>query len=537
MNESLGGTSPAVEPAKWSRTDVAYAIFIAAFIYLQLFILPLTPVYVEGDQLLPVSNAMRILNGEVMYRDFFHISPPGAEYYYATLFSVFGIKIWVLSATVFLLAIGQLLLLIALSKQILEGIYVYLPGLLYFVIGFRPYGIDGSFRLFSVVFVLSAALVVSRKRTPTLLFAAGALCGIASFFVQTRGLLGIGAIGLFLLWTHFRQGIKFRALLRDWLCAGGSFLLVIVLTQIYPASAGGFDNYFFANVTFVKDHYRSDTLSNFLAYFTDLPSLKSYVETYGTGHGLFRYFRVSGPTLFVYLIVPLCYVVYLAFRKLRSVDPSKDEKLVLLSLLGIVLYIGVSAPTALRLYHISIPAVIVLVWIVQNVIRKEFAAKVTALGLTVLAIAYSGQRQTAVNLTRDLPAGDAAFLSPVMAEKYQWLAERTDPGDALYEAQHPTFYFPLHLRNPTPFYLVRDNNYTPDFQIKSLMAALESSKPRFIIWHGGWSKEATERLPGDNLAPLWDFVRENYELEKEFVEFGEYTTNSERDIEIWRVKQ
>src|SRR5688572_4295340 len=223
MTAKADGISLGLDSAKWNRLDLAFTIFIAVFVFLQLFILPFTPVYVEGDHLLPVSNAMRILDGEVMYRDFFHISPPGAEYYYATMFSVVGVKIWVLNATVFLLAMAQLFLLIAFSKQLLDGIYVYLPALLYFVVGFRPYGIDGSFRLFSVVFVLSAALLMTIKRTPSFILAAGALCGIASFFVQTRGVLGIGGIGLFLLWTHYQQGFQARGLLRDWLYASGAF--------------------------------------------------------------------------------------------------------------------------------------------------------------------------------------------------------------------------------------------------------------------------------------------------------------------------
>ena len=132
MSSEADGITPGADPAKWSRVDLAFIVFIAVFVFLQLFILPFTPVFVEGDHL---TNAMRILDGEVMYRDFFHISPPGAEYYYAALFSLFGVKIWVLSATVFLLAMAQLLLLIAFAKQLLNGVYVYLPALIYFVIG------------------------------------------------------------------------------------------------------------------------------------------------------------------------------------------------------------------------------------------------------------------------------------------------------------------------------------------------------------------------------------------------------------------
>jgi len=517
-----------------SRSDVAFLLFISVFLFLQLFILPITPILFEGDHMIPVSNAMRLLDGEVMYRDFFHFVPPGADLYYAALFEVFGARIWILNATIFLLGIAQLALIFAFSKKLLSGIFVYLPTLLYFAIGFRLFGIDGSCRLFSVICVLLAAFLVMVKRTPNYLIAAGCLCGLASFFVQTRGLLGVGAIGLFLLWWHWKRGLGFRTLVRDWLFAGIPFLVVVFLTQAYFAFQAGFDNYYFANVTFLKDYYRSDTLSNFGSYFVDVPSVSSYLEAYGNLGGVFRFSRVAGPTFFYYAVVPLVYIVFLVYRRYARIeDRFRDEGLVLLSILGIVFFIGISALTALRLYQVSIPAMIILPLLISRLPKAQLIGKILVVVLCFLTAAYSVQRQIVERVVVDLPAGRTAFLSPLMAEKFIWLQTHVEPGEAIYEAQHPTFYFPMHLKNPTPFYLIRDNNYTPDFHVAELMRALEKTPPRFIIWHGAWSKEPEDRKPGDNLAPLWQFIRTNYTLHKEFRELGEYTTNSERDIEFW----
>ena len=157
----------------FTRLDLAFLGFVTVFLYLQLFILPAIPVYVENDQLLPISNAMRLLDGEVMYRDFFHFAPPGTELYYAAAFSLFGTKVWVVNATVFLLGLAQLLILFILSKRIFSKIYCYLPALIYFVIGFRLWGIDGSYRLFSVVFVMAAALVLAFRRSAALPWLSG----------------------------------------------------------------------------------------------------------------------------------------------------------------------------------------------------------------------------------------------------------------------------------------------------------------------------------------------------------------------------
>ena len=537
MDDRGRGPFRDIFPPALSRKDIFFLAFVTAFIFLQVFVLPFTPIYFEGDQLLPVTNAMRILDGEVMYRDFFHFAPPGTELYYSALFSLLGAKVWVVNATIVLLGLAQLALVFAFSRKTLAGAYCYLPAFIYFVIGFRLFGIDGSYRLFSVVFVLSAVLVVAYRRETKALIVAGILCGIASFFVQTRGLLGIGAIGLFLLWLHWNQGVNAAKLFRDWLIAGSAFLITVVLTQFYFAWNAGFDNYFFANVIFLKDYYGSDTLSNTAAYFTDIPSLNSYINTYGTAGGIFRFIRVSAPTLFFYALVPLVYLVCFIYRKLRKVPPETDRDLVLLSILGSVLFFGASAPTAFRLYHISIPAVVIAVWLLSRLAKREGVARALVAALLVLGGAYSWQRQTATNAQVKLPAGRVAFLAPATAEKYKWLAAHLAPGEYVYEAQHPTFYFPLHLKNPTPFYLVRDNNYTPSFQVEQLMESLRSNPPRFIIWQGSWSKPEEERKTGDNLAPLWEFILSNYQLKKEFRETGEFTVNSERDIEFWERKE
>ena len=516
-----------------TRFDAAFLAFILLFLYLQLFILPATPIYVENDQVLPISNAMRLLDGEVMYRDFFHFAPPGADLYYAAVFSIFGAKVWVVNVTIFLLAACQLLILFIFSKRIFPSTYHYLPSLIYFTIGFRLWGIDGSYRLFSIVFVMAAALIVVFRRDTKAMIAAAALCGISSFFVQTRGLLGVGAIGLFLLWEQYNEGFELKPLLQKWTIAAATFLLTIGVTQFYMAWLGGFDNYFFANVIFLKEYYGADTLSNTFAYFSDVPDLNSYLASYGFAGGWFRYLRVAGPTLFFYALIPVVYVVFLIYRRLRSAGTGSDRDLVLWAILGSVLFVGASAPTAFRLYHISIPGVLILTWLVSRLRLGAGISRTLTFGLLVLSVMYCFQRQTIANVTLELPAGRAAFLAPDTVDKYLWLADETEPGDYIYEAQHATYYFPLHLKNPSPFYLIRDNNYTPPFQVEQLLRSLRANPPRLIAWHGGWSKRPAERLPGDNLAPLWEFIRANYRMKKEFLEQGEFTVNSRRDIEFW----
>src|SRR6476620_4206532 len=135
-----------------------------------------------------------------------------------------------------------------------------------------------------------------------------------------------------------------------------------------------------------------------------------------------------------------------------------------------------------------------------------------------------------------MPAGRAAFLSHETFERYKWVGDNTRPGEAFFEAQHPSFYFPFHLKNPTPLSVMRDSGYTPAFQVDAVVAALEKDPPNIVVWDGNWSKPSEARTPGDSLAPLWQFIQTNYVLEVEYPVFGDYTQSSAHEIEFWRKK-
>jgi hypothetical protein len=78
------------KPNGWLAACVLLAA--AVFVYLQLFILPDIPLLDHGDQTIYLFNAARMLEGQVMYRDFFQFTPPGTEFVYLALFKLFGVR-------------------------------------------------------------------------------------------------------------------------------------------------------------------------------------------------------------------------------------------------------------------------------------------------------------------------------------------------------------------------------------------------------------------------------------------------------------
>ncbi|MEJ7846715.1 MAG: hypothetical protein WKF92_01345 [Pyrinomonadaceae bacterium] len=527
-------------PARYRWKDALFFAAVAVFIYSQLFEFPFTPIYFDGDQLIPISNAMRMLDGEVIYRDFFHFAPPGTELLYAGLFSVFGVKIWVVNFVILMLSLAQVGLLWFFSRRVLSGLNVYLPALIFLTIGFRQMGIDGSYRLFSVVLVLAGVAILLNGRTMRNIVIAGALCGMASFFVQPRGVVGIAGIALFLAWENYADGLNFRKLARDGIGLVFSFVLVVILTQLYFAWNGGFDVYYFDIVTFLHKHYPHDPLNNQFAYFSDVPGFAKYLETQSPLSAMSRFIRTGIPVLFYYAIIPLVYLALLIViwkRDIVSVSPGQKRSLLLLTFAGLALAAGVSAPTAARFYHVAIPGIVIFVWLVGQVRAVSRLAVPCLVMLSLLGISYAVQRQIIAKDYVDFPAGRSAFLIKDDLAKYDWIKKNTEAGEIFYDAHHPNFYFPFHLKNPTPIYLVRDSEYTPKFQVASIVAALERNPPNLIVWEGTYSKNPESRKPGDNLEPLWQFISRNYTLKAEFAKDGEYNFQSTRDTEMWERKK
>ena len=63
----------------------------AAFLYLQLFILPCKPIFLPNDSLIWLQDALAMVEGRVLYRDVFQITFPGIQVILAALIKAVGL--------------------------------------------------------------------------------------------------------------------------------------------------------------------------------------------------------------------------------------------------------------------------------------------------------------------------------------------------------------------------------------------------------------------------------------------------------------
>lgn len=513
-------TSSLTEHLRSRRLDLFFFAACLVFLYLHLFHLPGTPIYYEGDHVKLLELSRRFASGEVPYRDFFDLVFPGSLALYAGLIKVFGAKYWIVNAVIIGHGLAAAAIGLAISRKLMtDRLAAYLPPAIYIFFGFRWFGLDGEHRMISPLFIYGAVLVLLPARGTTRVAVAGALCAGASFFTQQRGLLAMAAIGLFLL---IEQGVVERAfgtLLRSWAVLTAAFAAVLIILVAPFVQQAGIERFLNDTIFFIAS-YSKDPNNN---------SLYSFLHTIEKISGLGTVMTIV--TVFYSMIVPLSYLViggYLIIKG-RSNGFARYSGMILVCMTGLFLAIGTTGPNAMRLFQVSMPALIAACWIAENagVLRRLPAAAIAAALIAVgilLGIRTQSEWETR---TLETASGRLVFLSPVISERYEWLLEHTSPGEFVFETYNSHVNFPLGLRNPSRMSITLNSGYSPPEHVAQVVEDLKRNPPRYIIWDGSWTAEMLQISEGEKLKPLFDHMTQDYSR------VAEFTPYDGREREIW----
>ncbi len=509
---------------KWfSPTTVLFFAVCAVYIYSHVFLWPDLPIFYENDHTALLNDAKRMFDGEVIYKDFFEFTFPGAASIYYLLFQVFGPRFWVLDLVIFLCGLASALTCYAISKRLLGNtVYALLPPALFVFFGFRWFGLDGEHRSISPIFVSLAIVPLLDRTTALRAAAAGALCAFASFFTQQRGLAALAAIGLYML---IDLGIRRRELKKFVACSASAISGFVVTLSVLLApfiwKAG--DNVFFAStIGFLRSYVKDPTTNSLATYFLTFQKILSL----GVVNAMVA--------AFYYLLIPGIFIgilIYL-YVKRRSLKVGESSKLLLISLLGLFLMLGTPAPNAERLFQICIPALVLAGWLVSKIrIFTPVVVRACILLLIAVGCVLAVRVQTAwTTHTLTTPAGEMVFLTPEVYERYKWLSDNIRPGDEVYETYNAQVNFPLGVKNPSKISVLLNSGYNPPSQVAQAISDIDIKKPRFILWDAVWTREIETQQPGDRLEPFYRYLTEHYELRQRF------TPYDGREREVWERK-
>jgi hypothetical protein len=235
--EAIASSPAARAPiAKVAKRDyIAYLIF--AFCA-SLYFLPFMPILLgNGDEGLLVAGAVRITHGQVLAHDFFEVVGPGTFYWLALFFKLFGMTFVATRLCLFVTSLGTGLAMYFLSRRICKQ-YQALPCILLAATYFGSSWPAISHHVDSNCFALltvACAILWQGKRKLGLLFAAGALAGATTCFLQPKGVLLMLAL-LVWLWIQHRR----RSASLSWLgavAAGYSSVLAVMLLYFWSRHA------------------------------------------------------------------------------------------------------------------------------------------------------------------------------------------------------------------------------------------------------------------------------------------------------------
>lgn len=465
MNPKLRGLS-----FRWSVASLA---LVAASLYFQAFLWPHIPIYQGSSSPIFMLDAVRMLHGETIYKDFFELTLPGAPVFYALMFKLFGIKIWISSATFLFLGVALVIAGWQISRAVLDGPMACLPALVFVAFGFTTER-DPTHHWFSALAVLIALALLIRDRTPGRLAAAGACCGLATLFTQNTGVAAALGIALFLVLDGRKQKHQWGRIGREVAWLAGGALAIALPAALWLISLVSFKRLFYCTVLFPLRYFHDWYWNQPQAVLSEIPDFHSLLELPALAVWAAMYFIVSYGCLGAPISV---------WRRKSEPFDARDRSILLLAWTGLIELFGVAfSPSWLRVCSISFPALLILVWRIRRSRWARPGVGLLAAACVAMLIVQPLIVQTSPAGVLRLPAGTAAFLNRHRYEKERWLASRSTPGEFIFEASDSDLYFPLMLQDPATVSFITATRYTRPGQIRAVVDALESGKVQYVLW-------------------------------------------------------
>ncbi len=171
------------------RVLVGFLLFAASAAYFASY----ARIGLFDDEGYMLEGVTRILDGQVIYRDFHHTYAPGRFYLFAGLFKLFGEDLLVVRATWVALRAGVVLLAWLAARRLIRGPLAWAPPLALLAL---PGPWHKSFFHLFLLATLLAGISLFEKGGALRSYAVGAIVALALLFRQDVGILAGGAIAI-----------------------------------------------------------------------------------------------------------------------------------------------------------------------------------------------------------------------------------------------------------------------------------------------------------------------------------------------------
>ena len=511
---------------EWIGTAI---VLLAALQYWLWYFRRSTNLLDEGST---AAQALRIVNGELIYRDFFTVVTPGSYYTVAWLFQIFGERLMVLRWTSLVTGLLIVLVTLIVARRVMAWPFAAAAALMttvwgWFLVTPNYYSLQAALLAMTA---LACYLRAAGGGSEKWILVAGVMTGLTAMVKQNVG--AYAAIALLIsIWASRLLEPRWdpRARLRSSAMLIAGICIPVLPTLLFLLVAGAGPYLYESWVYYPLVKYPARFALPYPAFFEPLPE-----------HGDFeRWVRL---VIFLPVIVyPLIAIAMFRARDRRALLP--------ISLIGLLLLLqswpradvahilfGLQ-PTFILLAYLLYRASVVVVRDRRGIIRG--VATIVMLVPLVLLL-WNGYRRTDweyANYVAPLRGERGAAVStiPIEANRIdfvtRYLSEHTTPDDRIFVVPWAAgFYFLTDRVNPTrtDFMLFEDPELYP-----CLLSRLEQHPPKYVVY--GYTWDVDGKRFREYAGPIDRYIRSRYEIESgvDSYEIWRRIEGSSRTLDAW----
>lgn len=518
-----------------ARFELVGAVILtaAALRYWLLYFNRSTNLLDEGSQ---AAQALRIMHGELIYRDFFTVVTPGSYYTVAWLFQLFGTNLMVMRWAVLVLGLGILIATLAAARHVMAWPFAAAAALMttvwgWFLVAPNFYSWEAAF--FALIALVCYLRSAARPRSTWLIWA-GVATGITVLVKQNVGAYTAAAL-LLAIWlsrvfdAHIDIGPRVNRSVR--FVAGMCVPIVPVLLLLIIAGAGPYLYESWVYYPLVK--YPERFALPFPSLYPGLDAIAAAIAG--------RLPEPSAYEVWTNLVLLLPVLVYpfalaalgvLAFqfhRRGRVEAARHGHALLAVTLIGALTLLQAWPRADVTHILFSLQPTYILFgylsyccWRGLTRLPGPRPVVLTAALLVTLAPAavllWQGYLRTDWEYSNYIVAlrtdrGRGVLAHGLEAQRIDWVTryvtEHAAPDDQLFVVPWAAgFYFLTDRSNATrtDFMLFEDPEAYP-----CILARLDQRRPKYVIY--GYTWDVDEKHFRDYARPIDEYIRTRYEIE------------------------
>ena len=454
-----------------------------------------------GDEGVLLAGALRILHGQVPYRDFFFFQAPGPLYLIAGWLRLFGATLvaarWLAFLVNALMLVGLALLgkALKLSRASLAVLFLSQAA-----VGFVTWPIVSHHWMVNAALFPSAACLVfsNRGEGRAWLVGAGALAGVGGLMLQDEGGYWVLLVILLLLLSGGERRWKEIGLF----VAGGLVVAgpMVAFLLVKVSASRMLDDLLWAPLRLYHENPGNRVVwgQGWLATFQRLPAVWRMGDVWILASDLGQGIGMA----VVFLVFPVAGVLLIGgIARWRGL--SREERwhwLVLLCLTGALVLMALHRPTIMSLIFAFPGAFLLLLWEWERARKHQprWISRLAEAGLALpltftLVTASVPYPYLAPRSSFEFPSGrlatEVAQSKPSWELLYQFQTRFLRPGQSVFCYDYCSFYsFVLHKVGATPYDNFDLGRYDPAM-VHELLAHLAAKPPDWILLDGRYGPD------------------------------------------------